>query len=201
MKNLAGCKVGEWTVKCEGERKSGKRSWWCECSCGIIKEVLQSNLTTGKSKKCLPCSLKTTRFKHGLSHNTSGLYSVWRNMKSRCLNKNSAAYKNYGGRGIKICERWLEFNNFLGDMGPSFEEGLTLDRVDNSGNYSPENCRWATKTQQNSNTRRTLNLEYKGAFYTEAELSKATGVNRTTIQARRNRGLIGEDLVNGPREV
>lgn len=201
MKNLAGCKFGEWTVITEAPRKSGKRHWWCECSCGTIREVSQSNLVSEKSSRCRVCSGKLSRTKHGQSHKTSGIYSVWKNMKVRCLNPNHKSYENYGGRGVKICDKWLNFEGFYEDMGSTYESGLTLDRVDNSGNYCLENCRWATRSEQNSNTRRNVILEYKGGLYTEAQLSRLTGVHRTTITARRKRGLIGESLVNGLRKV
>lgn len=201
MKNLAGYKFGEWSVICEGQRKNGKRYWFCECSCGTIKEVCQGNLTTGKSKRCVSCTPKDRNVKHGMSHKTSGPYSVWRSMKDRCLNPKNKSYKDYGGRGIRVCERWLTFENFLSDMGSSYKSGLSLDRVDNDGDYCAENCRWATRSEQSSNTRRNLKIEYRGSFYTEAELAKFTGVSRTAIQARRKRGLTGEALIDGLRKI
>lgn len=201
MKELQGKCFGQWLVITEAQKKNGKRHWWCECSCGVTKEVNQLNLTQGKSTKCDSCSAKQKPIKHGYGNKTSGLYSIWKGMKSRCLNPNRNCYKDYGGRGIGICEVWLNFEGFLKDMGGSYETGLTLERKDNMLGYSPENCKWATRAEQNSNTRRNLKLEYQGKIYTERQLADLTGTPRTTIQARRKKGLVGEELINGPRKV
>ena len=201
MKDLKGERFGEWSVITESEKKNGRRHWWCECSCGVTKEVNQLNLTQGRSTKCNSCSAKRRHIKHGYGNKTSGLYSIWKGMKSRCLNPNRDSYKNYGGRGIGICEAWLSFEGFLKDMEEGYETGLTLERKDNMLGYSLENCKWATRSEQSSNTRRTLKLEYQGETYTEKQLANLIGTPRTTIQARRKIGLVGEELVNGPRKV
>lgn len=123
------------------------------------------------------------------------LYSIWKNMKSRCYNPNRVAYKDYGGRGISVCDRWRHsFMSFYEDMLEGYEEGLSLDREDNDGNYCKENCRWINRAMQNRNQRKSLKLLYKGKYVTEAELSEITGIPRTTIQQRRRAGWEGEDL-------
>lgn len=128
------------------------------------------------------------------------LYSTWKSMKTRCLNKNVKSYKYYGGKGITICDGWLKsFNKFVEDMYPSFEEGKTLDRKNNSLGYSKDNCRWATSTEQNSNQSKNVSIEYQGKFYTEAQLSRLTGVGRTTIQTRRRSGFSNEEVVSGKK--
>lgn len=134
--------------------------------------------------------------KHGRSKESFGVYNVWKNMKARCLNKNRNHYDKYGGRGIKVCDRWLTFENFLADMGEKPDD-MTLDRIDVNGNYEPSNCRWATLRQQGNNTRVNVYIKYKGELYTEAELSRETGINRTTIQQRRREGWTDFEIVNG----
>ena len=129
------------------------------------------------------------------------LYSTWKSMRSRCNNPNVWCYYLYGGRGIKVCERWNDFLLFLEDMESSFEEGLTLDRKDSDGNYSPENCRWATKEEQSNNKQNSLQLLFEGEYYTEAQLSRKTGVSRTTIQQRRRNGYSVDEMVYGREGV
>lgn len=127
------------------------------------------------------------------------LYSIWRSMKTRCNNPNCLSYKYYGKRGIKVCKSWSNsFWAFVEDMYPSFKEGLTLDRIDNDGDYTPDNCRWATKEEQaNNQNKNYTKIFYDGQYYTESELSKLTGIPRTTVQARRNKGYSDKEIVYG----
>lgn len=125
------------------------------------------------------------------------LYLTWKSMRSRCNNPNVWCYPRYGGRGIKVCERWNDFLLFLEDMESSFQEGLTLDRKDSNGDYSPENCRWADKETQMNNQEKCLSLLFEGELYTEAQLARKTGVSRTTIQTRRKAGYSVEEMVYG----
>ncbi len=104
-----------------------------------------------------------TRFKHGHSRyrNQTSLYGRWMAMKDRCRNPNSPEYHNYGGRGISVCERWMSFENFLADLGNP-PDGMSLDRIDNDGNYSPENCRWVDKKSQARNRRTNIFVTING---------------------------------------
>lgn len=126
----------------------------CLCDCGNSKMFYLSNITLGKTKSC-GClnieKLKTRMTTHGLASHP--LFDTWRNMIYRCHNEKNSNYKNYGGRGIKICNRWRDPNNFIEDLYLFHKENTTLDRIDNEGNYCPENCRWATSSQQMQNTR------------------------------------------------
>ena len=127
------------------------------------------------------------------------LYSTWKSMNSRCSNPNTKSYHNYGGRGITVCSRWRNcFWLFVDDMYPSFEEGLTLDRINNDGMYCKENCKWSTpKEQANNQNREYTAITYLGESYTEAELSRKTGIPRTTLQARRRKGYTDFEIVFG----
>jgi hypothetical protein len=110
------------------------------------------------------------------------IYYVWSNMKVRCLNPTSPNYKNYGGRGITVCDRWIKkFSNFLEDMGDSYKEGLDLDRVDNSLGYSPENCRWATRKQNNNNKRVTRFFDFYGEKLCTTEIAERLGVSTKSV--------------------
>ena len=195
MKDLTGNTFGEWSVLSEAARDaSNRRTWLCSCTCGTIKTVLQGNLTSGKSLRCRAC---TNKMSDRDKHENNRLYSTWKSMKTRCNNPNTESYKYYGGRGISVCEEWNSFDKFVSDMSPTFKEGLTLERVDNNLGYSVENCEWVTRLVQANNQRSNLSLEYEGEYITEAELARRTGVSRTTIQARRNRGATVEQMIKG----
>lgn len=117
----------------------------------------------------------------------SKFYRAWVNMKSRCTNKKLKDYIRYGGRGITICEKWNTFDGFIEDMLPTYEDNLTLDRIDNSKGYSKENCRWATPKEQALNTRnveRAKRYKYNGKSYTVRELAEVSGIKRTTLDMR-----------------
>lgn len=123
-------------------------------------------------------------------------YQCWQDMKQRCNNPNSQQFHNYGARGIRVCQRWLDsFDNFLSDMGEK-PDGLTLDRIDNDKGYSPENCRWATKRQQRKNQRTIIMIAFSGETMCRRDWAKKTGLHETTIQYRMNAGWPIEDCLS-----
>ena len=147
-----------------------KAFWKCQCSCGAVTRALSTNLIRGRVKSC-GCSRKS-EFKRERQ--------IYSNMIYRCTNPNNAKYKNYGGRGIGICEQWLEsFENFINDMGVC-PKNYSLDRINNDGNYEISNCRWATKNEQARNTSRTR--FFNGKCLTD--WAKDLGVTKQCVYAR-----------------
>lgn len=156
--DLTGQKFGRWTViSASGEKAKVNRSakWLCRCECGNERNINGSSLRSGRSSSC-GCfhneKVKESFTKHGKYKTPE--YEVWRAMKQRCLNPSQPYYPYYGGRGITICKRWLDsFENFIADMGPRPTSKHSIDRKNNNLGYSPDNCRWATASQQNANKR------------------------------------------------
>lgn len=146
-----GTAVGDWTVLGEAEPKHGIRHLLCRCVCGAERDVGIGGLRTGTSTSC-GCQNFARHRKHGLI--ACPEYTIWRQLKQRCSNPKDRAFKNYGGRGIHVCAKWrTSFTAFLADVGPRPDPKLTLDRINNDGNYEPGNVRWATRSQQMLNTR------------------------------------------------
>jgi hypothetical protein len=157
--------------------------WKCLCDCGRETTQYGQDLNKGKVISC-GCWNEEKRFKHGLAN--TPVHRVWIGMRSRCNNPKAREYVNYGGRGIKVCERWDSFENFVADMGVR-PEGYSIDRINNDGNYEPSNCRWATTTQQLNNRRVNRVLELNGERKTIGEWSEKLGIGWYTIRSRVDR--------------
>lgn len=168
--------------------------WHCICDCGNVCDVLGENLRRGNTKSC-GCEQRETASKQLKTHGYSKerLYGVWLSMKSRCFNESDAGYKLYGGRGIKVCNEWLDYevfrswayNNGYNPLGKRGE--TTIDRINCDGNYCPTNCRWITQEEQMNNVRYNRRLTLDGETHTAAEWGKITGVRAGTILQRIDR--------------
>lgn len=208
IKDLTGQKFGRLTVLCREEDNHilGRTyKWWCVCDCSPDKKILVdgSALRRGATKSC-GCWSRDAVIERNTIHGMTNtrIYSIWENMKARCTKPNCTAYPNYGGRGIKVCERWLVFNNFKEDMYELYlkhveeygEKQTTLDRIDSNGNYCKENCRWATYSEQAKNTR-CRTLTYNGETHSIREWSEITGISIQTIYDRLRFGRSDEEAL------
>lgn len=167
---LSGQKFGNWLVLEKGDLgPRGEIYWSCRCDCGVIRDCRASLLRSGQTTNC-GCQRGTHRM------TKTKTYKSWDSMRQRCNNPNSPDYSRYGGKGIKVCERWqASFENFLSDVGER-PEGKSLDRIDNSRGYEPSNCRWATASEQQLNKASNWNFLYHGKTRSIVQLSNASGV-------------------------
>ena len=192
-KIVIGEKFGRLTVvDYFGKNKHGHNLWNCECECGNHKIVSTGALNSGSVKSC-GCLweenkkvLKTRVVKkHGMVDTQE--YHAWNGMRQRCYNKNSPKYKNYGARGIKVCDRWLHsFETFYADMGKC-PDGFSIDRIDVNGDYSPENCRWADDVTQCNNRQFNFKVTFNGITETLRYWSEKTGINKSALYLRIHR--------------
>lgn len=189
INNIIGKRFGRLVVKAFSHTNKNRAScWYVKCDCGKIKVIRGVTMMTGKAMSC-GClqkeNMSKRTYKHGMTE--SATYHCWEAMKDRCLNPKNPAYKNYGGRGIKICERWMSFENFLADIGEK-PKGKSLDRMDNNGNYELSNCRWATVEEQWNNKRTNHILVYNGIALTIAQWARRLQITQGTLYSRIHRG-------------
>lgn len=191
--DLTGLRFGRLTaVSCVGyDPKIHGTVWKFACDCGNEKITSTNQVVSGKTKSCgcLNAELIKKRYlTHGCSVETDPfkikLYRTWCNMRRRCFDPRNRAFVKYGGRGITVCKRWMEFKHFLSDMGLPPSLGHSIDRVDNDGGYTPKNCRWKTAAQQNRNYSRNIVLEYRGKKQSLREWVDELGLSYPKIHQR-----------------
>ncbi len=184
IKDLTGQTFNRLTVVATANRLQKNRPrYLCQCTCGSQLAVDHYHLLSGHTSSC-GCAKIERLISMNLTHgqSKSSEYKSWSEMKSRCLHTTHKHYKHYGGRGIQICDRWLNsFENFLSDMGRKPFPGLTLDRINVNGNYEPSNCRWLSKTAQQSNRRDTVKLTYSGETLSTSEWASRLGIPQSTL--------------------
>jgi hypothetical protein len=182
----------------EGAKKA---KWLCQCDCGETPEVYASSLKNSHTGSC-GCLHRAAVTTHGDSSNgsISAEYRTWSGMVNRATSEVSSAkdYPKYRGRGIKVCDRWRVFENFLSDMGRKPTPSHSLDRIDNDGSYCPENCRWATRSEQQRNTRSNRLLTYKGETRCLTEWAEVKGVRRHVLNNRVRLGWTTEQILETP---
>jgi hypothetical protein len=168
--------------------------WEVQCTCGHVKPMRKISITNNKALRCRKCYLENPHkpIKHGMSQSSE--YRSWQELRYRCLNKKSHAYKDYGGRGITVCSEWINsFENFLRDMGLKPFENASIDRIDNSKGYSKENCRWANQITQCNNTRWNKIISFNGKSQSLATWCRELKLPYHTIKARLKFGWNIED--------
>ncbi len=200
--DLTGKKVGRWPLLERAQNSPARGTMWlCECECGTRKIVNGIVLRGQKSLSCgcLKMEILIARStKHG--HATNGIsptYHTWAGMIARCSNPKNKRYKDYGGRGITVCDRWKSFENFLADMGEK-PQGTSIDRIDYSKGYSPDNCRWATAKEQARNKTNVPLYEYDGIKRSAPEWAEVTGINIGTLKDRLYAGWTTERALTTP---
>lgn len=169
----------------------------CRCQCGTERYVLVSNMLSGQSKSC-GCR-REGRAKHGMHHSVE--YGTWTRMLSRCRSVKGKNFKDYAGRGIRVCERWHVFENFLADMGPRPSDSHSIERKNNDGDYEPANCVWATRTQQMRNRRNTKLVEYQGELVPTRAIDELLGLRPGTTAERIRRGWSQDTAVKNQRPL
>ena len=205
-----GTRFGRLTVLTEGPPigKARARSLLCSCECGSPSKAYSLlNLRAGNTESC-GClqreRVAAAATKHGKAR-ANGLrtriYRIWTGMKERCCNPTCKSYDSYGGRGIKVCDRWKNsFQAFLEDMGDPPSDLHTLDRCDNEGDYEPGNCRWATYEEQMNNKRTSTLITHNGLTLSVSQWARKIGLNATTIRTRLAKGLPIERVLSNARQ-
>ena len=198
MIDLTNQKFGRLTAKRKGEHRYGHITWVCECDCGKEVSVVANSLRRNLSKSCgcLNREIISAAKKHGMYG--TPIYAAWHHMKQRCLNPKDKRYSAYGGRGIKVCERWLDCQNFMEDMLPSYRDGLTIERKDVNGNYQPDNCCWITLSEQGHNRRSSIFIEYKGERLNLAQWAKRFNIHPDTFSRRIREAWSFEEAISTP---
>lgn len=192
--NINGKRFGRWTViERAGSDKYGTALWKCVCDCGNEKTVRGVELKKGTTQSC-GCLHREITTKHGMSK--SRPYKIWQGMKTRCTNQKQPNYERYGNRMIDYDQKWETFKGFWDDMKESYQDGLTIERMDNSEGYSKDNCKWVTPHEQNMNMRSNVYINYNGIDYMVDDIVKMTGFSRSLIYNRNRRGWSGEQIIN-----
>lgn len=185
--NLIGKKFGRLSPLKRVSNRGKATCWLCKCDCGKEKIVRGGDLLSGATQSC-GCLNNERIYKH--NHSRDEMYKRWISIKQRCFNPNEPNYKNYGGRGIVMCDEWK--NNFMSFYNWAYENGyrkdLTIDRIDVNGNYEPSNCRWATNSEQANNKRTNHFIEYNGEIHTVTEWSKILDISYNKMRYHISKG-------------
>lgn len=196
-KDLTSQHFGRLTVLEFVPNEKRKSYWLCQCDCGKRVVVGLAELKTGDTVSC-GCKKIEQAGLNGVKHRLTGhrIYTIWRDMKSRCYNVNDRCYKSYGGRGIMICEEWKNSvkSFYEWSINNGYNDELTIDRIDTDGDYEPNNCRWISNLEQQRNKRNTVFVEYNGTPLNISKAAELVGIKKETLRRRYHKGDRGEKL-------
>lgn len=203
-KDLTGKQFGRWTVIGLSPKEGRKTYWTCQCECGNVKDIRSDILQSGQSKSCgcLKSEVSAANVSKNHTHKQSGtrIYRIWQGIKRRCENVNEPCYYRYGGRGIKVCDEWnkdfIAFYEWA--MSNGYADDLSIDRIDNNGNYCPENCRWSTNKEQCNNRRTNVLYKIGNATKTLMQWCEIFEVDYQDVRARFHRGVNSTDELFHP---
>lgn len=196
IRDLTGQRFGRLTVLCRAQHErepSGKSRvyWTCQCDCGNIATVCTDNLVSGRQVSC-GCYMRAVNHDLRTTHGETDtrLYNIWLAMKRRCDTPSLKAYPDYGGRGITVCDEWVNSYESFRDwsLANGYNEKLSIDRINNNGNYEPDNCRWVDCVAQANNRRSNVILEFNGESHNITEWARILGKNPKTLYSRRQSG-------------
>lgn len=176
-----------------GIKKDKCVMWNCLCDCGKIKSISGTHLRAGITKSC-GCLKKSLASERKRKRTGMKEYGIWRSMINRCDDENNDRYRRYGARGIKVCDRWMDYNNFIADMGVRPTSKHSIDRVDNDCGYNPNNCRWATMKEQCNNKSNNRVIIYKGESKTLQQWADFIGIKQSSLRRRLDSWDIGKAL-------
>lgn len=197
--DLTGQRFGLLSVLAFVEHRDKHSFWRCRCDCGKTTTIRSNSLRRGLSTSCgcrRTAHARAAKTTHGLTG--AAEYRVWLHMKERCLNRNDKSFQRYGGRGIRVCERWLSFDAFFADMGRRPSPRHSIDRVDNDGNYEAGNCRWATQEVQQRNRRDTIRVTVGEEALSLADACASLGAPYHRVRGRMHRGWSFDRAVTEP---
>jgi hypothetical protein len=193
--DLTGERFGRLTVLRREEKRPGAHTayWTCQCDCGTVKSVSTTALKGGYSQSC-GCLRRELR--RNSRHKNPHLYQVWQDMRQRCTNPNNKYFGRYGGRGISVCAEWAEEYEpfYTWAVAHGYQSGLQIDRIDNDGDYTPDNCRWATAMENTNNRSVTRRITYQGETHTFREWAEITGIPARRIRSRYEAGKPASEI-------
>lgn len=200
--DLTGKQFTRWTVIGLSHQVGKMLYWHCVCECGTKRAVFGGDLKRGGSLSC-GCLMRERASIRSATHRMTRhpAHSTWLHMRNRCTNPRNDGYYLYGGRGVKLCKRWEKFENFWKDMGATWFEGATLDRIDTNGDYTPRNCRWATRLEQAGNRRTQRLIETPQGKMSVTDAAKLFGIDPRTISSRIRYGWPEHRLLMPPRNT